>query len=154
MDAEARLRELGLTLPGPPKPMANYRAAVRAGNLLFVAGQGPTRDGKVTVAGKVGDRVSLKEAYDAARLAAINAVAVARAHLGSLAPILQAARATIYVASAPHFTDQPKVADGATDLLREIWGEDGLPARAAVGVPVLPMDIPVEVELVFEVRSA
>src|ERR1051325_9201018 len=101
MDPESRLKELGISLPVPPKPFASYRSAVRAGDLLFVAGQGPVRDGKPTITGKVGDKVGVKEAYDAARLSALNVVAVARQHLGSLAHVRQVAKATIWVAGAP-----------------------------------------------------
>lgn len=154
MDPEARLKELGIQLPSPPKPYASYRTAVRSGDLLFVAGQGPVRDGVVTARGKVGGTVDVGHAYEAAKLCALNALAIAREQLGSLGHISQVVRATVYVASVSNFTDQPKVADGATDLLRELWGDKGLPARAAVGVPVLPLDIPVELELTFEVRRA
>lgn len=151
MDPEAKLRDLGIELPSPPKPYASYRTAVRSGDLLYIAGQGPVRNGQVTVRGKVGDRVAVGEAYEAAKLSALNALAIAREHLGSLSRVRRAVRATVYVASTPTFTDQPRVADGATDLLRELWGEEGLPARAAVGVAVLPLDIPVELELTLEV---
>lgn len=151
MDPEARLKALGLALPAAPKPFASYRTAVRTGDLLCIAGTGPTRDGQIVVQGKVGATVTVAQAYDAARLCALNSLAVAREHLGSLAPVRQVVKATVYVASAPDFVQQPKVADGATDLLRELWGDKGLPARAAVGVPVLPMDIPVELELMLEV---
>ena len=152
MDPEAKLRALGIALPSAPKPYASYRTAVRSGDLLFIAGQGPVRDGQVVHRGKVSDRVSVGEAYEAAKLCSLNALAIAREHLGSLDEIQQVVKATVFVASAPTFTDQPKVADGATDLLRELWGDQGLPARAAVGVNVLPLDIPVEVEVIFEVR--
>jgi enamine deaminase RidA (YjgF/YER057c/UK114 family) len=152
MDAESRLQELGISLPDPQKPFANYRAAVQSGNLLFIAGQGPTREGKILMTGKLGEKVSIEDGQEAARLSVINAIAIAKQHLGSLDKVRQVVRATIYVASTPTFVEQPKVADGATDLLKALWGEDGLPARAAVGVSVLPMDIPVEVELTFEIR--
>lgn len=151
MDPESRLRALGITLPQPQKAFATYRSAVRSGDLLFIAGQGPTREGKILMTGKLGEGVSVEQGQEAARLAVVNAIAIAKAHLGSLASIQQVVRATIYVACASSFTQQPQVADGATKLLQELWGEKGLPARAAVGVNVLPMDIPVEVELVFEV---
>lgn len=151
MDPEAKLRALGLELPAPPKALASYRSCVRSGDLLFIAGQGPVRDGKVVVQGKLGAGVSTQQGYDAARLSALNALAVAKQHLGDLAKVKRAVRATVWVACAATFTEHPKVADGATDLLRELWGEEGLPARAAVGAPSLPMDIPVEVELAFEV---
>jgi enamine deaminase RidA (YjgF/YER057c/UK114 family) len=152
MDPDAKLAQLGITLPNPQKPFASYRSAVQSGKLLFVAGQGPTREGKVLMTGKLGDAVDVKGGQEAARLSTINALAIVKAHAGSLAAVRQVAKATVYVASTPSFTQQPAVADGATDLLRELFGEMGLPARAAVGVPVLPMDIPVEVELAFELQ--
>lgn len=112
------------------------------------------RDGKVTVAGKVGEDVSTAQAYEAARLACLNSLAIVKAEVGSLDYVSQVVRAIVYVASNPHFYDQPKVADGATDLLRDLYGSAGLPARAAVGVPVLPMNIPVELELTVEIIHA
>ena len=153
MDPDARLKALGIDLPAPPKAFATYRSAVRSGNLLFIAGQGPTRDGKILMTGKLGDGITVEQGQEAARLSTINAIAAAKAHLGSLAKVRQVVRATIYVASAATFVQQPQVADGATKLLQDVWGEAGLPARAAVGVNVLPMDIPVEVELAFEVSD-
>src|SRR5438552_593942 len=113
MDPESKLRAMGLTLPEPPKAMATYRSAVQSGDLLFVAGQGPMRDGKPTTQGKLGEGVSFDEGYQAARLCALNALAVVKAHAGSLDAVQQVVRATVYVASAPNFTDQPKVANGA-----------------------------------------
>lgn len=151
MTAEARLAELGVELPSPPKAMANYAAAVRSGNLLFIAGQGPMVDGQPTITGKVGADVTVEQAYEAARMACVNALAVARGVLGSLDKVKRAVNARVYVACTDDFTEQPKVANGATDLLAEIGDSHALPARAAVGVNVLPMDIPVELELVLEV---
>ena len=153
MDPEAKLQSMGILLPTPPKAMATYRSAVRSGNLLFVAGQGPMLHGKPTSQGKLGGAVSFEQGYEAARVSALNALAVIRAHAGSLSAVKQVVRATVYVASTPDFTDQPRVANGATDLLRDRGGADGPPARAAVGVPVLPMDIPVELELAVELRG-
>lgn len=153
MDAEAKLTELGFTLPDPPKPVATYAAHVRSGNFLFIAGQGPTVVGGVRFQGKVGATISIDQGYEAARLACLNALAVARQALGSLDQIQRVVRATIYVASTDDFTQQPQVANGATDLLKQLFGEAGLPARAAVGVNVLPMNIPVEVELQLEVAD-
>ena len=150
-DPEARLAQLGLRLPTPPKAMATYASAVASGGFLFVAGQGPLLDGELKIEGKVGGTVTLEQAYDAARISCLNALAVAKQALGSLTRIRRVVRATIYVACRDDFTQQPKVANGATDLLRELFGDAGLPARAAVGVNVLPMDIPVEVELQFEI---
>ncbi len=152
MDPEAKLLSLGLTLPAAPKPFASYRPAVQAGNLLFIAGTGPTRDGEILMRGKVGEKYDVAQAQEAARLAVLNSLAAAKAHLGTLARVRQVVRATVYVNAGPTFEDHPKVADGATDLLRDIWGERGLPARAAVGAPSLPRDIPVEVEIAFEVE--
>lgn len=130
--------------------MANYRMATRVGGLLFVAGTGPLADGKPTATGKLGAGVTVEAGQRAALQCVLNSLAAVRAHAGSLAAVRQVARMTVYVASAPTFTQQPLVADGATELLRALWGEAGLPARAAVGVPVLPMDIPVEVEMAVE----
>jgi enamine deaminase RidA (YjgF/YER057c/UK114 family) len=152
MDPESKLRAMGLTLPQPPKAMATYRSAVRSGNILYVAGQGPMVDGAPRVRGKLGADVGPDEGYEAARICALNALAVIKSHAGSLDAVKQIVRATVYVASAPNFTDQPRVANGATDLFKELWGELGLPARAAVGVPVLPMDIAVELELAVELK--
>lgn len=151
MDPDAKLAQLGISLPNPQKPFASYRSVVRSGDLLFVAGQGPTREGKVLMTGKLGEGITIQQGQEAAKLCVINALAIVKKEIGSLSKVKQVVRATVYVASTPTFTSQPQVADGATDLLREIWGEMGLPARAAVGVPVLPMDIPVEVEMAFEV---
>ena len=152
MDPEAKLRAMGITLPQPPKAMATYRSAVQSGKMLYVAGQGPMANGAPASRGKLGADVDAKQGYDAARLCAINALAVIKAHAGSLDAVKQVVRATVYVASAPTFIEQPQVANGATDLLKELWGEMGLPARAAVGVPVLPMDISVELELAVELK--
>jgi enamine deaminase RidA (YjgF/YER057c/UK114 family) len=152
MDPEARLRALGLELPSPPKAFASYRPAVRSGDLLFIAGQGPVRDGKVLMQGKLGAGLTVQQGQEAARLSALNAVAIAKQHLGDLSKVKRVVAATVWVACAPTFIDHPKVADGATELLRELWGEEGLPARAAVGASSLPLDIPVEVALTLEVR--
>lgn len=152
MDPDAKLKSLGLDLPAPPKAMATYRPWTRVGNLLYVAGQGPMKDGKVAVAGKVGAEVSTEAAREAARLTCLNALAVVKAAAGSLAAVKQVVQATIWVNSTPAFQEHPKVADGATELLQQVFGEAGLPARAAVGAPSLPMDIAVELALVVELR--
>lgn len=149
---EARLFQMGLKLPDPPQAVATYRSIVRSGTALYVAGQGPMVAGKPTITGKVGKSVTVDQAYEAARLSCLNALAILRKELGTLSRIKQVVRATVYVASAADFTQQPKVANGATDLLRELFGEAGLPARAAVGVNVLPLDIPVEFEIQVEVE--
>ena len=150
MDPETRLKALGIDLPTAPKPFATYRAATRAGDLVFVAGQGPTADGKILITGRVPDTCSIDKAREAARLSVLNALAVIKAELGSLAKVRQVVQATVWVACADDFADQPTVADGATAILKELWGERGLPARAAVGTNALPRGIPVEVALTVQ----
>ncbi len=147
-DPEARLRELGLEIPAVPSPAGAYVPATRAGNLVFTAGQLPFRDGELHAEGKVGEEVSAEQAYDAARLCALNALAAAAAETGGLGGIERIVKVTGFVASAPGFNGQPGVLNGASELLGEIFGEAGLHARSAVGVAELPLNAPVEVELV------
>ncbi len=153
MSHEARLAALGLTLPTPPPAAGLYSPVVQSGALLFVSGQIPTRDGAVAGRGKVGAEVSIEEAAELARLCAINGLAQVRAHLGSLDRVVRAVRVGGFVASAPGFTDQPKVVNGASQLLLDVFGEAGRHARAAVGVAELPLGVPVEVEFLFEVAN-
>lgn len=138
-------------LPPVPEPVANYVTFRRSGALAYTSGVGPLSEGKPTVRGKLGADLSLEEGYEAARTACLQALSILRQHLGNLDRISQVLQLVVYVASSPDFTDQPKVADGATDLLVEALGERGRPTRAAVGVPVLPLDIPVELAVVCEV---
>lgn len=152
MGAEARLKELGIDLPPASEPLATYRSVVRTGNLVHVSGSGPILDGKPTIQGRLGDAVSLDEGYAAARLTCLNLLATVRKALGSLDDVKQVVRMMVYVASADGFDKQPAVANGATDLLKELFGEAGLPARAAVGVNALPMGIPVEIEMTVETK--
>ena len=147
-DPEARLRELGLELPAVPSPAGAYVPATRAGNLVFTAGQLPFRGGELHAEGKVGEEVSAEQAYEAARLCALNALAAAAAETGGLGGIERVVKVTGFVASAPGFNGQPGVLNGASELLGEIFGEAGLHARSAVGVAELPLNAPVEVELV------
>ncbi len=149
---EDRLKDLGYELPAVPRPAGSYVPAARAGALLFTAGQLPFREGKLPYAGKVGDAVSAKEAKEAARLCAINALAAVKVEAG-LENIRRVVKVTGYVASAAGFNDQPGVMNGASELLGEIFGERGLHARSAVGVAELPLDAPVEVELVVELTD-
>lgn len=151
MTVDSTLQQMKITLPTPPKAMATYASAVRSGNLLFIAGQGPVVEGKSKYVGKVGANITLEQAQDAARLSCLNALAVAKQTLGSLDKVKRAVNCTVWVACTNTFTEQPKVANGATELIKQLWGESALPARAAVGTNVLPMDIPVEVALVLEV---
>jgi enamine deaminase RidA (YjgF/YER057c/UK114 family) len=147
---ESRLEELGITLPAPPAPAGAYVPATRAGNLVFTAGQLPLEAGELTLRGKVGDTVSVDEAREAARLCAMNALAAASTQTGGVAGISRIVKVTGFVASAPGFNEQPQVINGASEFLGEIFGDAGLHARSAVGVAELPMNAPVEVELVVE----
>ena len=147
---ESRLEELGIELPATPAPAGAYVPATRAGNLVFTAGQLPLEAGEVTLRGKVGDTVSVEEARDAARLCAMNALAAASTQTGGVAGISRIVKVTGFVASAPGFNEQPQVINGASEFLGEIFGDAGMHARSAVGVAELPMDAPVEVELVVE----
>ena len=149
---ESRLEELGIELPATPAPAGAYVPATRAGNLVFTAGQLPLEAGEVTLRGKVGDTVSVEEARDAARLCAMNALAAASTQTGGVAGISRIVKVTGFVASAPGFNEQPQVINGASEFLGEIFGDAGMHARSAVGVAELPMDAPVEVEIVVEIR--
>ena len=149
---EDHLKDLGYELPAVPRPAGSYVPAARAGALLFTAGQLPLREGRLTYTGKVGGDVSTEEAKEAARLCAINALAAVKAEAG-LENVRRIIKVTGYVASAAGFNDQPGVMNGASELLGEIFGERGLHARSAVGVAELPLDAPVEVELVVELAD-
>ena len=148
---EERLAELGLTVPEVPKPVAAYVPAVRNGNHVFTSGQLPMRSGELMQTGKVGDTVSADEAYACAQQCALNALAAVKSVAGDLSSVKQVVKVAVYVASAPDFTGQPGVANGVSDLLGKVFGDAGVHARAAVGVAVLPLDAPVEVELLVEV---
>ncbi|WP_353988527.1 RidA family protein [Ruicaihuangia caeni] len=145
-----RMRELGLELPAVVTPLAAYVPAVVSGHLVFTAGQLPMRDGALMATGKVGAEVTPELANECARVAALNALAAVHAAIGSLDRITRIVKVVGFVASVPTFTGQPSVINGASELLGEIFGEVGKHARSAVGVPVLPLDAPVEVELVVE----
>ncbi len=149
---EDHLKDLGYELPAVPRPAGSYVPAARAGALLFTAGQLPLREGRLTYTGKVGGDVSTEEAKEAARLCTINALAAVKAEAG-LENVRRIVKVTGYVASAAGFNDQPGVMNGASELLGEIFGERGLHARSAVGVAELPLDAPVEVELVVELAD-
>jgi len=147
---EQRMSDLGIQLPQVPTPAGSYVPAVRTGNLVFTAGQVPFEDGEIRITGKVGDAVSLEEAQHAARLCTLNALAAVASVAGGLERISRIVKVVGYVASAPGFNGQPQVVNGASDLLGEIFGENGHHARSAVGVLELPLDAPVEVELIVE----
>jgi enamine deaminase RidA (YjgF/YER057c/UK114 family) len=148
-----RLADLGLSLPAVPAPVAAYVPAVRFEDVVYTAGQLPLVDGTLRAVGKVGDEVLVDEAVDCARIAALNGLAAVADLTGDLNVILRILRVVVYVASAPGFTDQPLVANGASQLLGDIFGEAGRHARSAVGVAGLPLNAPVEVELMVSVGS-
>ena len=150
---EARLAALGLTLPPVVSPVAAYVPAVVAGGFVYTSGQLPMVDGKLPAVGKVGAEVSGPDAAGMARTCALNALAAAAAAAGGLAAIRRIVKVTGFVASAPGFSGQPQVVNGASELLIEVFGEDGRHARSAVGVAELPLNAPVEVELIAEIRS-
>jgi enamine deaminase RidA (YjgF/YER057c/UK114 family) len=151
--AEERIVELGIELPAVAKPRWAYVPAVRTGDLLFVSGQIATEDGRVLHPGKLGRDVDVASGQEAARGCAISALAVARMELGTLDRVTRVVKSTVFVASAEGFTDQPTVANGASDLLRDVFGDAGLGARAAVGVFELPLGASVEAEFIFETRA-
>ncbi len=148
---EARLKALGIQLPPAPKPLASYVPAVRTGNLVFLAGQGPLADGKPTVTGKVGAELSEEQGNKAARATMLTLLAVLRQEIGSLDRVRRVVKLVGWVNSAPGFTRQPWVINGASDLLIEVFGDAGKHARSSLGANELPLNIPVEIELVVEV---
>ena len=153
MKIEAKLEELGLTLPAAPTPMANYVTCRQVGNLLFFSGAGPFEEGKPVVFGKVGDELTQEQGYAAARLTGLNLIAQLKKELGDLDRIKQFVKVQAFVASAPDFMAQPAVMNGVSDLFVEVFGEKGKHARTAVAVPQLPFNIPIEVEMIVEVEE-
>jgi enamine deaminase RidA (YjgF/YER057c/UK114 family) len=153
MSAESRIKELGLTLPQPPKPLGNYVPGVRVGNLLFLSGHGPVRvNGVPTARGKVGRDLSIEDGYKVAREVGINLLGSAKTLLGSLDKVKRVVKVLGMVNSAEGFGDQPKVINGFSDLMVEVFGDNGRHARSAVGMAELPMGIPVEIEMILEVE--
>lgn len=153
MRAEERLRELGIELPEPPEPVASYIPWVVAGGLIFVSGQIPSREGGLPRTGRVGAELTLDEGAEEARYCALNVLAQLRAAAGTLDLVGRIVRLGVFVASAPGFTHQPAVANGASDLMKEVFGEAGKHTRAAVGVSQLPLGAPVEVDAVATLQS-
>jgi len=149
----ARLAELGLTLPAVPAPVAAYLPAVRSRGLILTAGQLPFVDGVLPATGKVGADVTPEQAAELARTAALNAIAAAASVVDGVDQLARVVKLTVFVASDPTFTGQPAVANGASELLRQVFGEAGQHARSAVGVAVLPLDAPVELELTVEATT-
>ncbi len=153
MSYEDKLRALGLTLPAPPKPVANYVPAVRVGNLLFLSGVLPSRDGQLIMTGKLGQTVSTEQGVEAARAAVLNGLSIIQHEAGSLDRVKRIVKMVGHIASAPGFTDQPQVLNGASDLLVSLFGAAGRHARVAVGAAELPRQAPVEIELIVELAT-
>ena len=148
---EDRLAELGLSVPDVAKPVAAYVPAVRTGNHIYTSGQLPMKSGELMHAGKVGGEVSVEDATACAQQCALNGLAAVRSVIGDLSRVVRVVKLVVFVASTPDFTGQPGVANGASELVGSVFGDAGQHARSAVGVPVLPLDSPVEVEMIVEV---
>lgn len=153
MSFEQRLAELGIELPATPRPVAAYVPGVRTGNLVFTSGQVSFAGGELTYQGKVGRELTLEQGREAARLCALNALAVVRDLAGGLDRVKRIVKLLVFVNSAPGFADQPQVANGASELLLEIFGDAGRHARSAVGCSELPLNAAVEVEMVVELHG-
>jgi len=151
--AEQRLKQLGITLPAPPEPFGTYVEAVQTGNLLFLSGMLPTEDHEARFIGRVGAELDVEAGRRAAFLAALNVLAVARQHLGSLDNVTRVVRLGVSVATAGDVREQPQVADAASELLQDVFGKDKSPCRLVYGVASLPLGTPVELEVIFEVAG-
>ena len=151
--AEQRLRQLGIKLAAPPEPFGIYAEAVQTGNLLFLTGMLPTEGREAKFIGRVGAELDVEAGRAAARLAALNGLAVAKQHLGSLDKVTRIVRLGVAVATSGDVRDQPKVADGASELLQDVFGKDKNPSRLVYGVASLPLGAPVELEIIFEVAG-
>jgi enamine deaminase RidA (YjgF/YER057c/UK114 family) len=154
MTPEERLNTLGITLPEAIKPLGSYIPTVRVGELIFLSGVLPLKEGRLLKIGKVGSSLTLEEAQEAARLCIINALSILRDEIGSLDNVKRCIRLTGYIASEKDFIEQPKVLNPASDLLVEVFGEAGRHSRVAVGVASLPLDSPIEIELIFAVGGS
>ncbi len=150
---EARLAELGVHLPEAPKPVASYIPANRSGNIVVTSGQLPTRSGELIHKGIVGQNVTEEQALEAAHLCAVNNLAVIKALIGDLDKIVKIVKITVFVASAQTYTTHPKIANGASNFLQDVFGDAGRHARSTIGVAVLPLNAPVEVEMMVEVKD-
>jgi enamine deaminase RidA (YjgF/YER057c/UK114 family) len=152
-DAEQRLQELGITLPPPPTPFGAYVEAVTIGNLVFFSGMLPVIDRKPQFIGRVGGELTTEDGGRAAEVATLSALSAVREHLGSLDKVKAVAKLGVYIATEGDFRDHPKVADGASELLLKVFGEDKLSGRVVLGVASLPLGLPIEIELVVEVEA-
>lgn len=153
MHPEKKLEELGLALPPPPKPAANYVTAVPVGTLVFLAGHGPRRPDGTVMVGKVGQDLTTEQAYEVARMVGLNLLATLKATIGDLGRVKRVVKVLGMVNAEPAFTDHPKVINGCSDLFVAVFGEKGRHARSAVGMGSLPFNFPVEIEAIVEVES-
>ena len=151
--AEQRLTQLGIKLPAPPEPFGIYAEAVQTGNLLFLTGMLPTVGREAKFIGRIGAELDVEAGHKAARLAALNGLAVARQHLGSLDKVTRIVRLGVFVATSGDVREQPKIADGASELLQDVFGKNKNPTRLVYGVASLPLGVPVELELILEVST-
>jgi enamine deaminase RidA (YjgF/YER057c/UK114 family) len=151
--AEQRIKELGIALPSPPEPFGVYAEAVQTGNLLFLTGMMPTDGRGAKFVGRVGAELDAGSAFKAAELAALNAVAVARKFLGSLDKVTRVVRLGVFIATSGDFHEHPQVADGASELLQKIFGPGKNPCRMVIGVASLPLNSPIELEVIFEIAN-
>ncbi|WP_308820125.1 RidA family protein [Pseudonocardia alni] len=152
-EQERRLRALQISLKEPVRPAGTYRTSVRVGTWLYVSGQVPWRDGRLLATGRLGDSVAIDRGYECARQCATNALAAIAAEIGDLSAVARIVKSTVFIASADNFSNHVEVADGASDLLKEVFGDAGLSARSAVGVASLPLGAPVELELQVQLRE-
>ena len=151
--AERRLQDLGIVLPNVPHPLGAYVEAVQSGSLLFLSGMLPIRDGKPQYIGRLGNELDADAGRDALRTATLNALSAAKEHLGSLDRVRRVVRVGVYLATSGDFYNQPMVADAASELLRDVFGEEKMPVRSVLGVASLPLGLPVMLEVTFEVNS-
>jgi enamine deaminase RidA (YjgF/YER057c/UK114 family) len=151
--AEQRLHDLGITLPNPPHPLGAYVEAVQSGNILFLSGTLPIKDGKPQYIGRLGKELDVDAGRDALRTATLNALTIAREHLGSLDRVTRVIRVGVYLATSGDFYNLPIVADAASELLRDVFGQDKMSVRSVFGVATLPLGVPVILEVTFEVGS-
>jgi enamine deaminase RidA (YjgF/YER057c/UK114 family) len=152
-NVDSRLEELGIHLPAAPAPLGTYVEAVQTGNLLFLSGMLPIVDHKPKYVGRIGKELDAESGQDAVRTAALNALATAKEHLGSLDRVTRVVRIGIFMSTSGDFFDQPRVADGASDLFRDVFGTEKVPVRLVIGVASLPLGLPVELEVIFEVAE-
>jgi enamine deaminase RidA (YjgF/YER057c/UK114 family) len=150
---ERRLKDLGIELPSAPTPFGSYVEAVQTGNLLFLSGMLPVVNHKPKYIGRVGKEFDVEAGRDAAYTATLSALAAAKEHLGSLNRVTRVVRHGVFIATSGEFYDQPKVADGASDLLRDVFGRENMSARSVIGVASLPLGVPIELEVVFEIKN-